>query len=229
MKLVKILLSIVLVSGMTSCTGGWVKLFDGKTTAGWRGYDMPDFPSKNWEVVDGTFHCLGIGKGEMTNTDLITVKKYSNFELSLEWKLSKGGNSGIFIMVQEVPGVPIYESAPEMQVLDNENHPDAKLGVNGNRKAGSLYDMIPAVPQNAKPVGEWNQVRIRVDNGKVVFNQNGADVVKFTLGDEQWKKMCEDSKFKEWTWFVNVAKEGYIGLQDHGFEVWYRNIRIREL
>jgi hypothetical protein len=208
---------------------GWLPLFDGKTTNGWKGYNMPAFPSKNWEISEGTLHCLGLGKGEMTNTDLITTKKYSNFEMSLEWKLSKGGNSGIFILAQEVPGVEIYKSSPEMQVLDNENHPDAKLGVNGNRKAGSLYDMIPAVPQNAKPVGEWNKVRIMVYQGKVIFNQNGVNVVEFTIGTEDWKKMCADSKFKDWTGFVNTAKEGFIGLQDHGFEVWYRNIMLREL
>jgi hypothetical protein len=116
-----------------------------------------------------------------------------------------------------------------MQVLDNINHPDAKLGIHGNRQAGSLYDMIPAVPQNATPVGEWNQIEIVVNQGRVVFKQNGVNVVTFTLGTDEWKQMCADSKFKDWSWFVNTAKEGYIGLQDHGFEVWYRNIKIREL
>jgi len=165
----------------------------------------------------------------MTNTDLITEKKYSNFELSLEWNISQGGNSGIVIFAQEVPEKPIYMSAPEMQVIDNQNHPDAKLGVNGNRQAGSLYDMIPAVPQNAKPAGEWNQVGILSDNGRVVFKLNGENVVTFTLGTDEWKQMCANSKFKDWEWFVNTAKEGHIGLQDHGFEVWFRNIKIREL
>lgn len=221
------------MAGTGSCDSasmkeGWVVIFDGKTTTGWKGYNMPDFPAKNWDVNDGSLHCLGIGKGEMTNTDLITAKKYSNFELSLEWKISKGGNSGIFIVAQEVPDVEIYKSAPEMQVLDNENHPDGKLGVNGNHKAGSLYDMIPANPQNAKPFGEWNTVRIMVYQGKVVYNQNGTNVVEYSLGTVDWKKMVADSKFKDWTWF-GAAKEGYIGLQDHGFEVWFRNIKIREL
>jgi hypothetical protein len=208
---------------------GWITLFDGKTTTGWRGYDMKDFPAKNWDIADGCLHCLGIGKGEMTNTDLITVKKYSNFELSLEWKISKGGNSGIFICVQEIPKDSIYKSSPEMQVLDNENHSDRDKGVNGNHKAGSLYDMIPANPQNTKPFGEWNQVRIMVYQGKVVYNQNGANVVEYTLWSPEWNKMVSGSKFKDWPTFVNPAKEGYIGLQDHGFEVWYRNIKIREL
>jgi hypothetical protein len=212
-----------------SMKDGWVTLFDGKTTTGWRGYNSQTFPSKNWDISEGTIHCLGLGKSEMTNTDIITAKKYGNFELSLEWKISKGGNSGIFIMVQEIPKDSIYKSAPEMQVLDNENHPDGSLGVNGNHKAGSLYDLIPANPQNAKPFGEWNQVKIMVYQGKAVFNQNGVNVVEFTLGNDEWKKMVSNSKFKDWSWFVNVAKEGYIGLQDHGFEVWYRNIKIREL
>ena len=245
MKLLNILLSFIILVGITSCGSeaeraakkelkkeakeGWVRLFDGKTTTGWRGYNSTVFPSANWEIVDGTFHCLGVGKGEMTNTDLITEKKYGNFELSLEWKLSQGGNSGIFIFVQEIPGVEIYKSSPEMQVLDNINHPDANLGVNSNRQAGSLYDMIPAVPQNAKPVGEWNQVGILANQGKVVFKQNGVNVVTFTLGTPEWKQMCDSSKFKDWSWFVNTATEGHIGLQDHGFEVWYRNIKIREL
>jgi len=241
MKIVRILFLCVLVLGLAaSCKSkgkavketkddGWVSLFDGKTTAGWRGYNMTGFPSANWEIVDGILHCLGAGKGDMTNTDLITEKKYGNFELSLEWKISTGGNSGIFIFVQEIPGVEIYKSSPEMQVLDNLNHPDALKGINNNRQAGSLYDMIPAVPQNAKPAGEWNQVGIMANNGNVVFKQNGVNVVSFTLGTEEWKQMCANSKFKDWSWFVNTAKEGYIGLQDHGCEVWYRNIKIREL
>jgi hypothetical protein len=243
MKYVNLFLSLVLVLGLlSSCKSknkpakeeapaaeGWVSLFDGKTSTGWRGYNSPAFPNAYWEIVDGCFHCLGLGKGEMTNTDLITEKKYSNFELSLEWNISPGGNSGIFIFAQEIPGKPIYMSAPEMQVIDNQNHPDAKLGVNGNRQAGSLYDMIPAVPQNAKPAGEWNQVNILSDNGRVVFKLNGENVVTFTLGTDEWKQMCANSKFKDWEWFVNTAKEGHIALQDHGFEVWYRNIKIREL
>ncbi|NMB51011.1 MAG: DUF1080 domain-containing protein, partial [Bacteroidales bacterium] len=97
------------------------------------------------------------------------------------------------------------------------------------RQAGSLYDLIPAVPQNAKPAGEWNQVSILSNNGQIVFKLNGENVVSFTSGTDEWRQMCADSKFKDWEWFVNTAKEGHIALQDHGFEVWYRNIKIREL
>jgi len=243
MKLINILLSCVLVLGLaTSCGSkgnankkatkddGFTTIFDGKTTTGWRGYNKPSFPAEGWEVVDGTLHVIGSGTGEAGNGgDIIFDKKLSNFELSLEWKLSEGGNSGIFILAQEIPNEPIYKSSPEMQILDNEKHVDAKLGVNGNRQAGSLYDLIPAVPQNTKPVGEWNQVGIIVYQGTVVFKSNGANVVEFHLWTDDWKKMVSNSKFKDWEWFLNPAKEGYIGLQDHGNDVWFRNIKLKEL
>ena len=116
-------------------------------------------------------HCIGSGTGEAgSGGDIIYDKKLSNFELDLEWKISEGGNSGIFILAQELPNEPIYKSSPEMQILDNERHPDAKLGVDGNRMAGSLYDLIPAKPQNTKPAGEWNHVHILVYQGTVVFS-----------------------------------------------------------
>ena len=239
MKILNIVLSFALIMGITSCasTGkkktsadeGWVSIFDGKTTTGWRGYNKATFPEKGWEVVDGTLHCIGSGAGEAGGAggDIIYDKKLSNFELELEWKLSPGGNSGIFILGQEIPNTPIYESAPEMQILDNERHPDAKLGVDGNRMAGSLYDLIPAKPQNTKPAGEWNKVGILCYQGTVVFKSNGANVVEFHLWTDTWKQMCENSKFKDWPMFINTAKEGYIGLQDHGNDVWFRNIRLK--
>lgn len=209
---------------------GWISLFDGKTTAGWRGYNKTTFPGKGWEVIDGTLHCIGSQKGEAGGGgDIIYDKNFGNFELSMDWKISKGGNSGIFILAQEIPGKGIFRSAPEMQILDNDRHPDAKLGENGNRKAGSLYDLLPAIPQNAKPVGEWNQVSILCYQGTVVFKQNGVNVVEFHLWTDDWKKMVANSKFKDWEWFINTAKEGYIGLQDHGNDVWFRNIRIKLL
>lgn len=246
MKVFNIILSCALVLGLVSCGGskgkkaeekavdpneGWTILFDGTSTAGWRGYDTTAFPSQGWEIVDGTLHCIGSGAGEAGGLggDIIYDKKFSNFELSLEWKISEGGNSGIFFLAQEIPGEPIYKSSPEMQILDNVKHPDAILGVNGNRQAGSLYDLIPANPQNTKPVGEWNQVGILCYQGTVVFKSNGANVVEFHLWTDDWKKMVENSKFKDWEWFVNPAKEGFIGLQDHGNDVWFRNIKIKEL
>ena len=209
---------------------GFVPIFDGQTTTGWRGYNKPAFPEKGWEVVDGTLHCIGSGTGEAGDGgDIIYDKKLTNFELSLEWKISEGGNSGILILGQEIPGEPLYKSSPEMQVLDNAKHPDARLGENGNRMAGSLYDLIPANPQNTKPAGEWNEAKVLVYQGTVVFSQNGANVVEFHLWTDDWKNMVAKSKFKDWEWFVNPAKEGYIGLQDHGNDVWFRNIKLKEL
>lgn len=212
--------------------GGWQLLFDGTTSTGWRGYNKTEFP-KGWEIVDGTFHCIGTGTGEAgaeNGGDIIYDKKFKNFHLKLEWKISTGGNSGIFYLGQEIPEWPIYKTAPEMQVLDNINHIDASMGKDGNRQAGSLYDLIPAKPQNAKPVGEWNSVEIIVYKGTVVHKQNGETVLEYHLWTDDWKKMVAESKFpnlnENW---ADVATEGYIAFQDHGDDVWYRNIKIKEL
>lgn len=210
---------------------GWISLFDGKTSNGWRGYKLDHFPS-GWQIVDGTLQCVGSGRGEAGSReggDIIYDKIFQNFTLSLEWKISKGGNSGIFYLGQEKLE-NIWKTAPEMQVLDNERHPDAKLGKDGNRQAGSLYDLIPAKPQNAKPVGEWNQIEITVNKGTVVHKMNGEIVVEYHLWTHDWNEMVADSKFpglnEKW---ADVANKGYIGLQDHGDDVWYRNIKIKEL
>jgi hypothetical protein len=208
---------------------GTILLFDGKTTDMWRSYGKQTFPA-GWVIEDGAIKCLGSGKGEAgQGGDIITKEKFGNFELTLEWKISEGGNSGIFYLAQEIEGDPIWKSSPEMQVLDNAKHPDSKMGVDGNRQAGSLYDLIPAKPQNAKPAGEWNTVKIMVYKGTVVHYQNGAQVLEYHLWTDDWKKMCANSKFKDYTNFVNTAAEGYIGLQDHGDDVWYRNIKIKKL
>lgn len=211
---------------------GWTLLFDGTTSTGWRGYNKTEFP-KGWEVVDGSLHCIGTGTGEAgaeNGGDIIYDKKFKNFQLKLEWKISPGGNSGIFYLGQEVADWPIYKTAPEMQVLDNERHPDAMLGKDGNRQAGSLYDLIPAKPQNAKPVGEWNTVEIICYKGTVVHKQNGETVLEYHLWTDDWKKMVAESKFpslnEKW---ADVATEGYIAFQDHGDDVWYRNVKIKEM
>lgn len=209
---------------------GWMLLFDGETTEGWRGYNLDSFPQKGWEVTDGNMHVIGTGKGEAGGGgDIIYDKKFRNFELALEWKVSEGGNSGIFYLAKEIPGTPIWKSAPEMQILDNEKHVDAKLGKDGNRQAGALYDLVPAVPQNAKPAGEWNKVKILVYKGTVVHYMNGEPVVEYHLWTDDWKNMVAESKFANWEEFLNTAQEGYIGLQDHGDDVWFRNIKIKVL
>jgi hypothetical protein len=208
----------------------WQLLFDGKTTNGWRGYNLKAFPEKGWEVKDGMLQVIGSSKGEAGGGgDILYDKKFKNFELELEWKVSEGGNSGIFYLAQEIPGEPVWKSAPEMQILDNERHPDAKLGVNGNRIAGALYDLIPGKPEAVKPAGEWNKVKIMVYKGTVVHWVNGQQVLEYHLWTEDWKKMVASSKFKDYKWFVDPAQEGYIVLQDHGDDVWFRNIKIKEL
>lgn len=212
---------------------GWILLFDGKTSEGWRGNNKKDFP-KGWVIEDGTLKCQASGRGEAGAADggdiLYAKQKFSNFDLKIEWKISQGGNSGIFYLGREVEGWPIYKTAPEMQVLDNDRHPDALLGKDGNRKAGSLYDLLPAKPQNTKPAGEWNSVEIISYEGTIVHKQNGETVLEYHLWTPEWNELVKNSKFPalnpDW---ANVAKEGVFGLQDHGNDVWYRSIKIRPL
>ena len=168
---------------------GYYTIFNGKDFTGWRGYGKDTVPSR-WTIEDGAIKFNGSGTGEgqtLQGGDIIFGKQLGNFELELEWKVDKGSNSGIFYLAQEVETTkedgskqlePIYISAPEYQVLDNANHPDAKLGVDGNRMSASLYDMIPAKPQNQKPYGEWNKAKILVYKGTVVHSQNGENVVR---------------------------------------------------
>ncbi len=210
---------------------GWVLMFDGKTSNGWRGYKKDHFPN-GWVVENGTIQCLGSGRGEAGNKeggDIIIDEQFQNFTLKLEWKISEGGNSGIFYLGSE-DFDQIWRTAPEMQVLDNEKHPDSKLGKDGNRQAGSLYDLIPAKPQNAKPVGEWNQIEIIVYKGTVIHKMNGETVVEYHLWTPEWNDLVAGSKFPKLNakW-ADVPSKGYIGLQDHGDDVWYRNIKIKKM
>ena len=182
---------------------GWITLFDGKTFNGWRGYDKAEVPGA-WEIDNGTIHIKGSGAGEAgaaNGGDLIFAHKFKNYEFEFEWKVGKGSNSGVLYMIQEVEGQPSYISAPEYQVLDNENHPDAKLGKDGNRQSASLYDMIPAKPQNAKPVGEWNKGKIMVYKGTVVHYLNSdSPCVEYHLWTPAWKEMLDNSKFSKDKW-----------------------------
>jgi len=213
---------------------GWILMFDGKTSDGWRGYNKTNFPAA-WVVEDGTLRCRGEeargDTGKVDGGDIVYAKRlFSDFDLRLEWKISQTGNSGVFYLGREVQGWPLYKSAPEMQILDNEKNPDALRGSNGNRKAGSLYDLIAANPQNARPAGEWNSIEIICLQGKVVHRQNGVKVLEYELWTPLWKAIVNKSKFPlmdpEWE---NIAKEGVIALQDHGNDVWFRNIKIRVL
>lgn len=211
---------------------GWILLFDGTTSQGWRGVNKDHFPT-GWEIADGTLHCIGSGRGEAgaeDGGDILYDKEFGNFRLKIDWKISEGGNSGIFYLGKEVADWPIWKTAPEFQVLDNDRHPDALLGIDGNRKAGSLYDLIPANPQNTKPAGEWNTVEIMVYKGTVVHWQNGEKILEYHLWTEDWNNLVAGSKFPELNpdW-ARIAEKGYIALQDHGDDVWYRNIKIKEM
>jgi hypothetical protein len=208
---------------------GWVLMFDGTTTGKWRGYGKDHFPA-GWEVKDGMLSCKGSGRGEagaIEGGDIIYDEKFQNFELSLEWKISEGGNSGILYLAQESPDKTIWQTAPEMQVLDNIKHPDSR---DDSHTAGSLYDMIAVARDKVKPVGEWNQAKILIYKGLVEHWLNGEKVVEYHLWTPEWEAMVAKSKFPQYNpdW-AKVAQEGFIGLQDHGDDVWYRNIKIRKL
>jgi hypothetical protein len=209
---------------------GWILLFNGEDFTGWRQCNGTAMP-KNWTIEDNAMKVFtGEGKnpGQGSNGDIVYgTKKFRNFELSIDWKASEMANSGIFFNVREVPGQPVYYAAPEIQVLDNVNATDNKLP---NHLAGSLYDMVPADPKTVKPAGEWNNIVIRVKDGKVTHIQNGVKVVEYELWTSQWDQMIAISKFNSFPGFKEgVAKEGFIALQDHGYPVWFRNIKIREL
>ena len=196
---------------------GWTMLFDGANTAAWRGYKASTLPA-GWTVVDGALTRTGPGG------DIVTRSEYTNFELTLEWKISAGGNSGIMYRVTE-DNEATYESGPEMQVLDDARHPD---GASRLTSAGSCYGLYPSPAGVVKPAGEWNRVRIVVVGSHVEHWLNGVKVVEYTLGNPAWLAKVAASKFSQWPPYGKAAR-GRIALQDHGDEVAYRDIRIREL
>jgi len=216
---------------------GWVLLFDGKSMDGWRECNGTEMPF-NWVIEDGVVRVLTnaekrakVAEGERVRSIdiLYGAKKFKNFEFSIDWKIGKGGNSGVFYYVVEIPGRPIYTAGVEVQILDNWNAGDNKLT---NHLAGSLYDILPALPQNAKPHTEWNTLVIRIKDGVATHIQNGVVVCEYTIWTPEWYKLLGESKFKDWPTFQepNPAKEGFIGLQDHNdFGCSFRNIKIREL
>jgi len=209
---------------------GWVLLFNGKNFDGWRQCNGTEMPA-NWVIEDDAMKVLlGEGKkpGQGSGGDILYPgKKFKNFEFSIDWKASKAANSGIFYYVREVPGKPIYYAAPEIQVLDNKDATDNKID---SHLAGSLYDLLPADPATVNPAGEWNTCVIKVVDGKATVSMNGTEVVTYTHWTPEWDEMVANSKFKRFPgWTEGIAKEGYVGMQDHGYPVWFRNVKIREL
>jgi hypothetical protein len=202
---------------------GWKLLFDGTTTTGWRKYKS-DKVTDRWKVSNGELY---LDKSVTTGTgDIMTDGEFQDYELTLDWKISACGNSGvIFNVVEDDKYKNTYNSGPEMQMLDNTCHPDAKIA---KHRAGDLYDLIACSKETVKPAGEWNQVRLVSKNAKMEFWLNGTKVVDFTMHTPEWKEMVANSKFKSMPGF-GESKKGHIALQDHGDAVWFRNIKIREL
>lgn len=207
----------------------WTTLFNGSSFEGWRYYGGESI-TDTWKLEDGAmvFYPPKERKGKSYN--LVTDKVYTNFVLSIDWKISEGGNSGIFwgILEDEKYGQP-YETGPEIQVLDNERHPDSKNGP--KRHAGALYDMIaPSSPEAVNPAGEWNTFILAVNHktNKGSVSLNGIQIGTFPVNGPLWEEMISDSKFADWDGF-GKHETGRIGLQDHGDVVAYRNIKIKEL
>jgi uncharacterized protein YaiE (UPF0345 family) len=228
----KRLLALVLLFAFTQINAQkkeWISLFDGKTTSGWHTYGK-DAAGEAWKVIDGALMLDPTNKQGWQikgGGDIVTNESYGDFHLQLEWKISQKGNSGIIFFVQDEPKKYnyIWYTGPEMQVLDNDGHGDGKIF---NHRAGNLYDLIAGPEGVVKPVGEWNQAEIVSYRGKLDFYLNGVNVVSTTYGDDAWRKMLANSKFKTMPDFGKVFS-GHIALQDHGDNVWYKNIMVKKL
>ena len=215
-----ILITTFLNASSLLADGKWIFLFDGKSKDAWRGYQRKDFPEKGWVIDQGAFKTIAGGE----QVDLVTKQKFRNFELELEWKVSPGGNGGIFYRASE-EDKEIWHSAPEIQVLDDDKHGDGK---NPKTSAGSLYALVAPTGKNLRPVGEFNHFRLVLRGNHGEHWLNGVKVVEYELDSPKLRELIAQSKFKDMTRFAMLS-EGHIGIQHHGQEVWYRNIRVLEL
>lgn len=196
---------------------GWTLLFDGKSTTGWRGYKQDAAPD-GWQAVDGALTRVGGGG------DLVTAEQFDSFELRFDWKVERGGNSGVMYRVGESAGAT-YHTGPEFQILDNAAHADGKDSLTS---AGSCYGLYAPAKDVTRPAGSWNEARIVVNGNRVEHWMNGERIVQYEIGSPDWEKRIAASKFKQWPDFGRLPR-GHIALQDHGDRVAYRNIRIRPL
>lgn len=209
---------------------GWKLLWDGKTTNGWRGAKLDGFPEKGWKIEDGFLKVMKSDGGESTNGgDIVTTRPYKNFVLKVDFKITEGANSGIKYFVDtELNKGQGSAIGCEFQILDDAKHPDAKLGVNGNRTLGSLYDLIPAPKDKPFRKGFFNTAMVVVKDNHVEHWLNGIKIVEYERNNQMWEALVDFSKYKDWPNFGN-AEEGLILLQDHGDEVWFQNVKIKEL
>lgn len=206
---------------------GWKLLFDGTTTNGWRKFKS-DKIGAAWKVADGALFLDAANKKDWQvgdGGDIVSEGEFENYELSIEWKIQPCGNSGIIFNVQEGDYKYPWHTGPEFQVLDNACHPDAKII---KHRAGDLYDLISCKTETVKPAGEWNVAVIKANKGKYSFWLNGTEVTNVDMNSTEWKTLIAGSKFKSMPDFGKFTK-GRISLQDHGDQVWYRNIKIKEL
>jgi hypothetical protein len=205
---------------------GWVLLFDGKTTNGWHTYNKKTV-TNNWKVADGAITMDPKAEDKDNSGDIVTDNEYTNYEFSTEWKISEAGNSGIIFDIKEDPKFRnTYNTGAEMQVLDNVKAEDNKKE---NHLAGLLYDLSGTADlSKPKPAGEWNQARIIQNNGHLTFYFNGVKTLDVQVGSDAWKNMIANSKFKTWANFM-TSPSGKIAFQDHGHEVAFRNVKIRNL
>lgn len=201
----------------------WQVLFAGKSTDALRGFRRDSFPSKCWAIENGSLKTI-VGCDEADRVDLVTKDKYQNFELELEWKVAPGGNSGIIYLVSEDYD-QTWNTGLEMQVLDDAKHPDGK---DPKTSAGALYGLIAPTNKVLYPAGQWNRVRLIVQNGHVEHWLNGRKVLEYELNSDQLKHLIAEAKFKDFPRFAQ-NREGFVALQHHGQEAWYRKIRIRSL
>lgn len=209
---------------------GWRLLWDGSTVEGWRGAKLDAFPAKGWTIEDGILKVLKNDGGESTNGgDIVTTRKYKNFVLKVDFKITEGANSGIkyFVDADLNKGAGSAIGC-EYQILDDDKHPDAKLGVSGNRTVGSLYDLIPASKDKPFKKQDFNTAMIIVKGNAVEHWMNNQKIIEYTRNNQMWNALVDYSKYKDWPNFGN-AEEGLILLQDHGDEVWFKNIKIKEL
>jgi hypothetical protein len=208
---------------------GWKLLFDGKASTGWMNAKSKSFPTSGWEIKDGTLSVSPATKASNGGGDIVTVGKFTNFELSIDFKYAKGANSGIKYFVDtEANNGSLASIGCEYQVLDDKNHPDAKAGINGNRTLAGLYDLLTPKDVIDNGFGYWNTARIIVKDNKVQHWLNGKMTVEYERGNEKWRALVAGSKFKTSPGFGEV-KEGRILLQDHGNVVYFKNIKIREM